>query len=284
MKIDAHVHFWREKSSDKIWIREKISALQRPFTPEDLKPLMAATGIEGVILVQAAPEEAETRYFLEIAEREAFALGVVGWVNLVESDESINATLDEFLAHAMFKGVRNQPPGKGGFDAEWLIDPRVKRGYRKLAERGVPCDLLVTCRQLVETRELLLEIPELTAIINHGGRPSVMTGELEPWASEMRAIATDTAAYCKVSGLVERAGQEWTPESVRPWVEVLLDAFGPQRLVFASNWPVMTIMGSYVGWWETFNSILDTVGVSSAERHALLGGTAAQVYGLADNA
>jgi L-fuconolactonase len=136
----------------------------------------------------------------------------------------------------------------------------------------------------METRDLLLEIPELTAIINHGGRPSVMTGELEPWASDMRAIATDTDAYCKVSGLVERAGQEWTTESVRPWVEALLEAFGPQRLIFASNWPVMTIMSSYIGWWEALNSILDTVGASSAERQALLGGTAAKIYGLAGNA
>ena len=278
MKIDAHIHFWEEEFPEKVWIRKKIAALGRSFTPEDLRPLMQAAEIDGVVLVQAAPEEAETRYFLEIANREDIALGVVGWVNLEDDVESLAASLDTFQQHPKFKGVRNHPPNE--FDGSWLRDPKVKRGYRQLAERGLPCDLMVTCRQLAETRELLLEVPGLTAVINHGGRPSVMTGELEPWATDMRAIARDTTAYCKVSGLVERASQEWTAESVRPWVELLLEAFGAERLIFASNWPVMTIMGTYVGWWEALQDILAVAGVSSADRDALLGGTAAKVYRL----
>lgn len=278
MKIDAHVHFWEEQLPEGVWIREKIAALKRKYAPEDLKPLIDATGIDGVVLVQAAPEEAETRYFLEIAERESFALGVVGWVNLEDSGEKLAASLDTFLQHPKFKGVRNHPPRQ--FDPKWLQHPKVKRGYQQLVEREIPCDLLVTCRQLAETRELLLEIPGLTGVINHGGRPFVMTGDLEPWASDMRALARDTTAYCKVSGLVERGSQEWTAESVRPWVEVLLEAFGAHRLLFASNWPVMTIMGTYVGWWEALQDILDAIGVSAADRNALLGGTAAKVYRL----
>ena len=280
MKIDAHVHFWEEQFPEKVWIRQKIVALGRKFAPEDLKPLLQATGVDGVVLVQAAPEEAETRYFLEIAERETVALGVVGWVNLEDDEENLAASLDTFQQHPKFKGVRNHPPR--AFDTKWLRDPTVKRGYRQLAERGIPCDLMVTCRQLSETRELLLEVPDLTGVINHGGRPSVMTGELEPWASDMRAIARETTAYCKVSGLVERGGQEWTTESVRPWVEVLLEAFGADRLIFASNWPVMTIMATYVGWWEALQGILDAVGASADDREALLGGTAAKVYRLVD--
>ena len=278
MKIDAHTHFWEEDYPEKVWIRKKIAALGRRFSPEDIKPLMKATGVEGIMLVQAAPEEEETYYFLDISDKEDFVLGVVGWINLENSEEQITASLDAFQQHPKFKGVRNHPPQE--FASSWLRDPKAIRGYRVLAGHGLPCDLMVTVRQLDETRELLLEVPELTAVINHGGRPSVMTGELEPWATQMRAIARDTNAYCKVSALVERASQEWTAESVRPWVESLLESFGADRLLFASNWPVMTIMATYVGWWEALQEILDAIGVSSAARDALLGGTAARVYGL----
>lgn len=278
MKIDSHIHFWEEDYPEKVWIRKKIAALGRSFSPDDLKPLMQEAGVDGAVLVQAAAEEEETRYFLDIADKEDVVLGVVGWVNLEDEEEALETLLDEFQGHPGFKGVRNSPPV--GFDGSWLRSPAVKRGYRVLAERGLPCDLLISVRQLEDTRELLLDMPELTAVINHGGRPSVMTGELEPWATQMRAIARDTAAYCKVSGLVERASQEWSVESVRPWVELLLEAFGADRLLFASNWPVMTIMATYAGWWEALQEILDAIGVSSADRDALLGGTAARVYGL----
>jgi L-fuconolactonase len=278
MKIDAHVHFWGAKFPEKVWIRKKIAALQRDFAPDDLRPLMRETGVEGVVLVQAAPDYQETDYFLKIGASESFVLGVVGWVNLEEDEDTLEASLERYGKNSKFKGVRNHPPRE--FDAKWLRDSKVKRGYRKLIERSFPCDLMVTCRQLQETRQLLMELGDLTAIINHGGRPFVMTGEVEPWASEMRAIARDTNAYCKLSGLVERAGQEWTMESVRPWVEILLEAFGPNRLMFASNWPVMTIMATYAGWWETLSNVLDGIGASAQDRDALLGATAAKAYRL----
>lgn len=278
MIVDSHIHFWEDEFPEKVWIRRKIAALGRSFTPDDLKPLIRAAGIDGVVLVQAAPEEAETRYFLEIADKEDVALGVVGWVNLEDGVERLGNSLDAFQRHPKFKGVRNHPPRE--FDGSWLRDPKAIRGYAQLAERGLPCDLMVTCRQLADTRELLLEVPDLTAVINHGGRPSVMAGELEPWASDMRAIADDTTAFVKVSGLIERASQEWTAESVRPWVEFLLEAFGGERLIFGSNWPVMTIMGTYGGWWEALQEILDAIGAPAADRKALLGGTATKVYRL----
>lgn len=277
MKIDAHVHFWGTTFPEKVWIRKKIAALQRDFAPNDLRPLMRETGVEGVVLVQAAPDHHETDYFIKIAESESFVRGVVGWVNL-EDVNALEASLERYRKSTKFKAVRNHPPKE--FDAKWLTDGKVKQGYQRLIEWSIPCDLMVTCRQLQETRELLLELPDLIAIINHGGRPFVMTGEVEPWASEMRAIARDTNAYCKLSGLVERAGQEWTIESVRPWVEILLETFGPDRLMFASNWPVMTIMATYAGWWETISYVLDKIGASAKNREALLGGTATKVYRL----
>lgn len=278
MKIDAHVHFWGVSFPEKVWIRKKIAALQRDFSPDELKSLMRETGVEGVVLVQAAPDQQETEYFLDIASREDFVRGVVGWVDLEEDDDKLEVSLEHYSKHPKFKGVRNHPPRE--FDPKWLRDSKAKRGYKRLIERSIPCDLMITCRQLKDTRELLLELPELTAVINHGGRPFVMTGEVEPWRSEMRAIARDTNAYCKLSGLLERAGQEWTTESVRPWVEILLETFGPNRLIFASNWPVMTIMATYAGWWSTLSSILDSIGASTRDREALLGGTAAKAYRL----
>lgn len=276
MKIDAHVHFWQFGHNENMWIAENIAALQRDFTPNMLRPLCQKAGIEGVVLVQASPSNSETQSMLQLAANDPFILGVVGWVNLEHSEAELDATLNRLHLNPLLKGIRAHPPRQ--FDSKWLQDPIVVCGYRRLIQHRIPCDFIVNCTQLTQTLSVLNQLPGLTAIIDHGGRPFVYTGRPGAWETDIREIARRTDAYIKVSGLVERAGVEWTTDTLRPWIEILLDAFGASRLMFASNWPVVTLMGTYERWWSSINEVVDKLGLDEAEHERLFGGTAAQVY------
>lgn len=278
MRIDAHVHLWELGSDHNIWIARKIFGLQRDFTPDMLQPLLRHAGIDGVVLVQAAAAENETAYMLKLAQEFPFVKGVIGWVDLELDAEQLGIEIRKLKAIPKFRGIRAHP--RREFDPLWLTDERVKNGYRMMAAAGIPVDFLVNCTQLDLARDVLADVPEVVSIINHCGRPFVMTGDTVTWRRAMRRIADDTKALVKLSGLVERAGVEWRTETLRPWVEALIEDFGCERLIFASNWPVMTLMSTYQGWWDSLNEIVRTVGVSDAQAEQLFGGNAVRAYGL----
>lgn len=277
MIVDAHVHLWRREDSDGIWIARKIDSLARDFTRDELHRHCVAAGVDHVIVVQAAASEAETRALLALAARDSFILGVVGWVDLEQDPGAIAAVLDEMLEIGPLLGIRAQPPQ--AFDRTWLDSPRCRAAFGTLARRGLPVDLLANCDQLDAVRDLARAVPEARLVLNHGGRPYVMTGDTGAWARDIAQLAREPGMVCKLSGLIERAGVEWTAAGLRPWIATLLETFGCERLIFASNWPVLNTMGSYAGWWAALAETLDHLGVDSAGRAALLGGTAAQVYG-----
>ena len=281
MKIDAHVHFWELDEGHSIWSAKKIGGLQHDFTPEMLEPLCAKASIDGVIVVQAATDPKETEYMVNLARNNDFIKGVIGWLNLEADPESLRHEIEQQRMIPKLCGIRAHPPKE--FDPSWLTNPEVKESYRVIAAEGVPVDFLANCTQLKPIGDLFAAVPEMTAILNHCGRPFVMTGETEHWRTDMRRIARETSAYVKVSGLVERAGVEWQPETLRPWVEAMLEEYGCERLIFSSNWPVMTLMSTYELWWEAINEIVDKAGASSADKEMLYGGTAAKVYGLSNS-
>ena len=274
MLVDAHVHFWDPGLEHDIGIMRKIGALDAAFASADLRPLTTATGIDAVVLVQASETVAETLNLLRLSEHDPLVAAVVGWADVAAED--FDDQLDRFEQYPKFRGIRALPAWMP--DNRWLVQPSVKAGLRKLAARSLCLDLLINTVNLPSLLQLLVEIPELNAVINHGSRPPVMTREVEPWTSLMRAVAEATEADVKLSGLIERAGVDWTKESLAPFVTVLLDAFGPSRILFASNWPVCTIMGTYTGWHLVVNEILDDLGVSDQERRAIFGGTAVSRY------
>lgn len=278
MKVDAHVHFWELNEGHSIWISNKIFGLQHDFTPNMLKPLCQEAGLDGVIVIQAAAAAKETEYMFRIAKEDDFIKGVIGWIDLEADTETLESEINRLKAIPKFRGIRAHPHRE--FDASWLVSEQVKNSYSTLARNDVPVDFLFNCTQLEPLCGVMADVPEMTSIVNHGGRPFVMTGQLEPWRSDMRRIANETGAYIKVSGLAERAGVEWQTDTLRPWVEAMLEDFGCSRLIFASNWPVMTLMSTYGHWWESINEIIEDAGVSSADRDLLFGGTAAKVYGL----
>ena len=274
MQIDAHVHFWEPGQGCDIGIMRKIGALDAAFASADLRPLTTAAGIDAVVLVQASETVAETLRLLRLSEHDPLVAAVVGWADVKADD--FDDQLDRFQQYPKFRGIRALPAWMP--DNRWLVQPSVKAGLRKLVARGLCLDLLINTVNLPSLLQLLVEMPELNVVINHGARPPVMTGEVEPWTSLMRAVAETTEADVKLSGLIERAGVDWTKESLAPFVTVLLDAYGPSRILFASNWPVCTIMGTYTGWRVVVSEILDDLGVSDQERRAIFGGTAVSRY------
>lgn len=280
MRIDAHVHFWELADGHTIWSAKKIGGLQHDFTPAMLQPLCQSAGIDGVIVVQAATTPDETLYMVRLAMESDFIKGVIGWLDLEADPMELRAEIERLKTIPKLCGIRAHPPKQ--FDPSWLTDPAIKDSYRNVAEYGLPVDFLANCTQLGPVGDLLIDVPEMTAIINHCGRPFVMTGDLSHWRTDMRRIANDTSAYVKLSGLVERAGVEWDVNTLRPWVEALIEDYGCDRLIFASNWPVMTLMSTYRLWCDALNQIVDKAGISSAEKDMLFGGTAEKIYRLTE--
>lgn len=274
--IDSHVHFWRRRGPHDIRIIERIAGMQHDFMPEDLKPLCQKLGVDGVVVVEAAATLAETRDLLDMAEVNPFVRGVVGWVDLASPD--CVAALAILAARPAFVGVRVQAQETSGLGV--LETPAAREGLEALARHGRALDLLVTSRQLGVARQFIRGHSELRIVVNHCGRPLVMTGDLQPWADDMRRLARGTGAVCKLSGLIERALFEWRPVDVEPYVLHLLDCFGPERLMFASNWPVSNLHGTYARWWEALAEILDRQGLGVDDRQSLFETTAVRAYRL----
>ncbi len=276
-RLDAHIHLWRRDDGEDFWMRRKIPALDRDFTEDDLRANRARCGVAGAILVQAMHNVAESRRLLATAERSDQLPGVIAWCDLF--DPALEDILASYRGSPRFVGVRPLPPDT--FGGDWLADPRSRRAFALFESRDVSVDVLARVEDLGRVCTFLREYPALRVVLNHGGRPAVMTGELEPWRTQIRAIARETSALVKCSGLVERAGVEWSRASVCPYVETLVDAFGPARTMFATNWPVSTISARYDLWVDTLAGILDDLGTAPEERDAIMGMTAANHYRIA---
>ncbi len=275
MRIDAHQHFWAPARGDYGWLTPQAHpAICRDFGPDDLSPILAAAAIERTILVQAAPTEAETRYLLEIAERCDFVAGVVGWADLASPDApQIVAALG---AEPKLVGLR--PMLQDLADEAWIGRAEVAAGLAAMESAGFVFDALVTPRHLPHLQTALERRPGLTAVIDHGAKPAIAAGALQPWADDMRRIARTTNAWCKLSGLASEAAAGWSAASLRPYVAVLLEAFGPGRLLWGSDWPVVEAAGGYAAWLEAAEEL--TAGLARGEREAIFGGGAARLYGL----
>ena len=275
--LDSHIHLWQRADGDPVWVAAKIGGLARDFTVDDWRGHADASGVRCAILVQAAHSIAETERWLARAAAEPRLAGVVGWADL--HADSLADDVARLKAHPKLVGIRPLPPGT--FGADWLGDARTRRGLATLAESGVTVDILVKWTGLARARDLLAGLPDLNVVLNHCGRPDTMTGLLEPWAGDLSAFARATRATVKLSGLIERAGIEWTAETLRPYVETVIDAFGPPRVMFATNWPVLEIGGTYEGWVEALRAMLADIGLSQAEQGEILAGTACRAYSVA---
>ncbi len=272
--LDTHVHLWTLDDGEQFWARDKIAALHRDFTADDLRRARSGCGVGGAIVVQACPSASDTRHWLARAAGSEQIAGVVGWVDLFAPD--LREQVQDYLRSPAFVGLRLMP--QDTFGADWMADPRAHAAVATLQALDVSVDILQQVDKLPRARAFFREHPGLRLVLNHGGRPLVMTGQLEPWASEVRAFANETGAVVKCSGFIERAGLEWSKATLKPYVATLLETFGPRRTLFASNWPIMTVGGRYDLWVDTLLEILHELGLPAHAVEDVMWRTAARHY------
>jgi L-fuconolactonase len=278
-RIDAHHHLWDLSVRDQSWIEgEAMAPIRRNFSVDDLTPLTAAAGIGGTVLVQTITVPEETPEFLAVAESNDLVAAVVGWVDLTAP--SVRDDIAALLAGPggkWLRGIRHQVQGEP--DPRWLCRDDVRRGLSAVADAGLVYELLTVPHQLPAAVETVAALPSATFVLDHCSKPPIASGELEPWASQVRELASYPNVSCKLSGLVTEADwSSWTVEQLRPYVDVVLDSFGPDRLMFGSDWPVCLLAASYQQVLEAAQAL--TAELSSAEQEAVFTGTATRVYGL----
>lgn len=273
-RIDAHQHFWEVARGDYGWLVPEVGRIYRDYGPADLAPHLRACGIDATVLVQAAPTVAETEYLLALAARTPFVLGVVGWVDFEAADAT--EQIDRLAADPGLRGVR--PMIQDIADDDWMLRPAFEPVFRHLQERGLAFDALVHPRHLTRLARLLDRHPELRCVVDHCAKPRIAQGSFEPWATDMARLARDTGAFCKISGLATEAGPGWTTEMLRPYVEHVLDRFGPERCMWGSDWPVLENVGSYEAWYRAAEELLSGLGDDAGR--AVFGDTALRFYGL----
>jgi L-fuconolactonase len=273
-RIDAHQHFWRFDPVRDAWITDDMSVLRRDFLPGDLEIHLVGGGIDGTVVVQADQSEAETEFLLGLADDHPFIRGVVGWVDLTADD--LARRLERFAVFERLRGLRHIAQAEAD---DFLGREDVVRGIGRLREFGLTYDILVYAHQLPAALALAQRLPEQPFVLDHCAKPRIREGEVEPWATHMRRLARHPSVCCKVSGLVTEADWErWRPDDVRPYLDVVFEAFGPDRLMFGSDWPVCLLAGSYARVTELIEGYAEQL--SDDERDALFGGTAVRFYGL----
>jgi L-fuconolactonase len=276
MRVDAHHHLWDLTVRDQDWISQDW-VIRRNFGVPDL--LSAATGFDRTVLVQTITVPEETPEFLAIAEATDLIGAVTGWVDLTSPSVADDlAALTDSPNGRWLRGIRHQVQSEP--DPRWLCRPDVRRGLQAVSSADLLYELLVVPDQLPAAVDTVAAFPSAPFVLDHCAKPLITTGSLEPWASSIRQLARFENATCKLSGLVTEADwAQWTVDDLRPYVDVVLEAFGPARLMFGSDWPVCLLASSYA---DVVGAASDlTASLSESEREDVFGGTATRVYGLA---
>ena len=275
MRIDAHHHFWKYDPVEYDWIDNKMSVIRRDFLPQDLRAAMDTADVDGVVSVQARQSLEETRWLLELAQQHDFIRGVVGWVPLVSP--RVGEEIERFAANPKLRAVRHVLQGEA--DERYMLGDDFNAGIRELKPHGLAYDILIFERHLPQTIEFVDRHPEQVFVLDHIAKPGIGGNVLSPWRENIRELAKRDNVFCKISGMVTEADyRDWTVGQLRPYVQVVLEAFGPRRLMAGSDWPVCLVACGYRRWWEILESFVAEL--SPDERQAILGGTAVRAYGL----
>jgi L-fuconolactonase len=275
MRIDSHMHFWKYTTEEYGWIDDNMKALRRDFLPADAKKEIDAARIGGVVAVQARQTLEETRWLLELADQNHFIAGVVGWVDL-QSPEC-KEQLQRFAAHKKLVGIRHIVQGEP--DDRFLLKPEFGRGIALLEEFGLAYDILVFPRHLPVALEFVKQFPKQRFVLDHLAKPEIKASKIRDWERDLRALAEAPNVHCKLSGLVTEADWKgWTPSQLERYIDVAWEAFGAERLMVGSDWPVCTVAGSYVRVMGVFQQFLSDQKASDQE--ALLGDNAMKFYRL----
>lgn len=271
--LDAHQHFWRYSPEEYPWIPPG-SLLQRDWLPPDLERIQGALGWSGSIAVQARQSLAETRWLLELAQTHHGIAGVVGWVDLRSAD--LDSVLESLASHPKWVGVRHVVQDEPD---DFLLREDFARGVSRLRRFGLTYDLLIYPRQLPSAISLVQRFPEQPFVLDHCAKPAIASGQMSPWRADLRRLAALPNVCCKVSGLVTEADwARWNVEALHPYLQEVLEAFGPSRLMWGSDWPVCLHAASYARWWEVCQEW--TADWSTGQRDAFFGENAVGFYGI----
>ena len=274
-RIDAHHHLWQYSAAEHGWIDDSMSALRRDFLPKDLVATMASAGVDGAVTVQGRQTLEETRWLLGLADGCAAIRGVVGWAPI--AGEDFPRVMEEFADSEKLKGLRHVIQGEK--DENYILREDFNSGIRAMLGSGLVYDILIYERHLPQTIEFVDRHPEQVFVLDHVAKPMIREGLLEPWASRMRELGKRENVWCKVSGMVTEADwTAWSPEGLRPYLDVVVEAFGVERLMAGSDWPVCLVASGYARWFDALRNYF--VGFSEGERDAVFGGTATEVYRL----
>ena len=273
--VDSHHHFWDLGRLDYPWMPPGDRVLTRNYLPSDLAPQLERSGVSATVLVQATHSPEEAGFLLDLAESTDFVAGVVAWVDLTSPD--VGETLDELQRRPRLVGVRHQVHDEP--DDAWLARSDVVRGLKELARRGLAYDLLLRPQHLKYVPPLVEQVPDLRLVVDHVAKPLIASGTMEPWATDMAAVAAIPDVYCKLSGMVTEADHsDWSVEDLEPYVAHVVDQFGFERLMWGSDWPVCLLAASYD---QVLRAAVDAVGPMPDEQRAgLMGRNAVEFYRL----
>ena len=277
MVIDAHHHFWDPAKASYPWMTEALAPIRRRFGPEDLKPLLAANGVDQTILVQTRSSLDETREFLATAAQHDFIVGVVGWVDLTGNVPEQLKSLRARPGGAKLVGVRHQVHDEA--DPEWLGKKDVRRGIGAIGKAGLAYDILVKTRELPAALALVRGLADMRFVIDHIAKPPIASGVSSEWAARLKPLAAFPNVFIKLSGMVTEADwKRWTVRDITTYVQRVLEWFGPERCVFGSDWPVCLVAASYARVIDACGQAIGDLPMDDRER--IFGGNAAELYRL----
>jgi L-fuconolactonase len=276
MRLDSHQHFWHYSPVDHTWMSAEMAALKRDFLPNDLDPLLASAHFEGSVAVQARQNLEETRWLLELAAQHEFIRAVVGWVDL--RSEDLPNQLEAFAQHPKLAGVRHVVQDEA--DDQFMLRPEFRRGIARLQEFDLTYDLLLFPKHLPVSVKLVEEFPEQRFVLDHIAKPKITQRLLSPWREDIKALASAPNVCCKLSGMVTEASwNQWQSGDFRAYLDIVFAAFGPDRLMIGSDWPVCTLSGDYG---STMQIVIDYLDQFPAEVQAeVLGNNCARFYRIA---
>jgi L-fuconolactonase len=275
MKIDAHQHFWVYSEEEYGWIDDRMEILKRNFLPADLSPLLEHTGYSGCIAVQARQTEEETQFLLDLMNEHSFIRGVVGWLDLQSID--IEERLNEFTRNKNLKGLRHIVQSEP--DAQFLLRPQFLTGISLLKNFNLTYDILIFPQHLAAAIEFVSKFPDQKFVLDHLAKPFIRDKKISPWKEQLHTLASYPNVYCKLSGMVTEASwTNWRKDDFTLYLEVALEAFGAERLMIGSDWPVCLVASSY----EEVMSITEDYicKLSQHEQGSITGGNARLFYNL----
>jgi L-fuconolactonase len=273
MRLDAHQHFWRYHPTEYPWMTDRMGILKHDFLPQDLEPLLAGIGFDGCVAVQARQNLEETRWLLEVAEKHTFIKGVVGWVDL--RSDRLSAQLERFASHPKLVGVRHIVHDEA--DDNFMLGVDFRCGIAQLLDFNLTYDLLLFPKHLPVAVQLVKEFPDQLFVLDHIAKPNIAEGLIDPWRDNLRILADSPNVSCKLSGMVTEAKwNQWRPADFHRYLDIVLEAFGPGRLMIGSDWPVCTLSGQYD---EVMKIVTEYVQkLTLTEQAAILGENCARVY------